>query len=154
MSRRVAALAAALLLGTCGGGEDAPAATAVRDHGLVVRDAWMRPTPPGSADAAVYLEIESVDAPLDGLLGGRSDRCLGVIAHRSTIRDDGVAVMTSAGPDDLRLRPGDTLSFGPNGLHLMCTGVDGPIAAGERVEVELYFEHREPLGITVAVEQR
>lgn len=136
------------ILGCGGSGEEA---VVTRDGGMEIRDAWVRPTPPTAEEAAIYVEIENVDAPADRLLGGRSNRCLTVHPHLTTVDDEGVARMTTTDAEQLALDPGTTLRLEPNGLHLMCVGLDRPLEEGDEVQLELVFERHTTIAVPVTV---
>lgn len=155
MTRAVLA-ASVLLLAACGSDTDSDsgAATAtLEDDGMVVRDPWTRPTPPGVSEASFYLEIENLDAPDDRLLGGRSNRCFTVHPHITEIDDNDVSRMTTADDSELTLTTGSMLALEPNGLHLMCVGLDAPIEEGDDIELELVFERHGTIAVDVEVTQ-
>ena len=120
------------------------------DGGLAVVDAWARPTPAGASEAAIYVVIENRDAPDDRLVGAASPRCMVVTPHLTRI-DDGIASMEAADEDVLGLGRGETVAMEPNGLHLMCLGLDEPLVDGDEIELELRFGSRRPIAVDVAV---
>ena len=140
-----------LLAGACGSG-DAP--TSVASVGAItVTDPWVRPTPPGVTEAAIYLGIRN-DGEDDRLLGARSDRCISVPVHATTIDDAGVARMRELDGDELDLPRGGSLALTPTGIHLMCVELDGVLEQGDAVDVDLVFEHHPSVSITVDVDAR
>jgi copper(I)-binding protein len=148
------AAALVLLVASCGNNSGSDTgADAVENDGMVVRGPWTRPTPPGVSEASFYLEIENVAAPDDRLMGGRSDRCFTVHPHITEIDDDGVSRMTSAEDSDLALPTGALLDLAPNGLHLMCVGLDAPIQDGDDISLELVFERHGTIAVEVEVTQ-
>ena len=150
---RPAVVACALTLGACGGSGSNTDGVVVEDDGIVVRAPWTRPTPQGVSEASFYLDIENVEAPDDRLLGGRSNRCFTVHPHITEIDEADVSRMTSADESDLALETGSTLQLVPNGLHLMCVGLDAPIADGDDIELELVFERHGTIAVNVEVTQ-
>lgn len=153
-ARALVVAAAVLVTAACGDGGDADGAAIVESDGLAVTDAWTRPTPSGSAEAAVYVTIENRDADADRLVGADSERCMVMTPHLTEIDDRGVASMESADTDQLALATGERLTMEPNGLHLMCLGLAEPLTSGESFDVELRFAEHPPLQVPVAVEQR
>lgn len=147
---RSLAVALALAITTTGCGDDAD----VPAEGITVVDAWVRPTPAGVDEAAMYVTIENRGAPDDRLVGAASDRCMVVTPHVTEIDDDQVASMDEATGDRLDLADGATVEMGPLGLHLMCLGLAEPFAIGEEVPLELRFAEHAPLAVAVTVEQR
>jgi copper(I)-binding protein len=151
---RPAVCAALVALAACGSDSGSGDLAEIVADGIAVRDAWTRPTPATASEAAIYLEIENVDAPGDELLGGRSENCVTVQAHRTTVDDNGVARMSEAAEGELEISAGGSLVLAPNGLHLMCTGLSAPFDEGDTAEVTLVFLHHDPVTVPVAVEQR
>jgi copper(I)-binding protein len=150
-SRWVPLLAlAAVVVPACGadGGS-----TAVSVGDMTVTDPWVRPTPPGVTEAAIYLAIRNAGDD-DRLLGARSDRCISVPVHATTIDDAGVARMRELTGDELDLPSGGSLALSPNGIHLMCVELDGRLEQGDTVDVDLVFERHPTVPITVEVDAR
>jgi copper(I)-binding protein len=143
-------VAVTLALVACGDGTDA----LVVADGLAVLDAWTRPSPPAVDEAAIYVTVENRDAPDDRLIGATSDRCVVVSPHLTELGEDDVARMTEAGADRLGLRAGEQVAMTPNGMHLMCLGLDAPLADGDRFDVTLRFAEHAPITVEVTVEQR
>ena len=67
---KTAILAAALVLLAACGDEQAELEDAVVADGVAVAEAWTRPTPPGRAEAAIYVTIEN--RQIYGLKGGET----------------------------------------------------------------------------------
>ena len=67
---RFAVCAVLVALAACGSDSASGDVAEIVVDGIAVRDAWTRPTPATASEAAIYLEIENVDAPGDELLGG------------------------------------------------------------------------------------
>lgn len=138
----------------CGGSDDAPAIGEVVIDGMAVRDAWVRPTPPDAAEAAIYLEVENVDAPADRIVGVTATRCSTVVPHQTVVDADGVASMPGIIGDELDLSPGSTVTMAPLGLHLMCLGLGAPLESGDEFDLTIEFDAHAPMTVTVAVDNR
>ena len=153
--RRVAALGLVTLT-ACAGDDAGPGPTTppVESDGMVVRDVWVRPTPAVATEASFYLSVENTGTEADALLGGRSNRCLTVAVHKTTIDDAGVAVMEELDEGELTIAPGETVVFEPIGKHLMCVGLDGAITSGDAVSLDLVFEHHPTVTVAVLVSGR
>ncbi|MEM9560999.1 MAG: copper chaperone PCu(A)C [Actinomycetota bacterium] len=155
MTRRnpaaVAGFATAVALGVaaCGG---AGADTAAGDE-LVVSDAWIRPTPPITNVGAFYLTIRNGADVSDRLLAASSPRCAEIELHQTTTVD-GVASMSLAGVEELTVAVGAELVFEPNGLHVMCLGLDEPVVEGEEVPLTVEFETSGSRTVQAAAENR
>ena len=131
-----------------------------------------RSSPPGVADGAAYVTIES--AADDQLIGVSvpADVAASVELHE-TVTDDGEAVDDTAGhgtgshgtaPAEgsgatmtmrqvsaVDLPAGEPVVFGPGGLHVMLVDLAGPFESGSSFELTLTFADAEPLTITVDV---
>jgi copper(I)-binding protein len=149
-----AALAVVLVLIAACGDDDPELGDAVMVDGFAVSAAWTRPTPPGRAEAAIYVTIENRGSDDDRLIGSESDRCMVMHPHLTSIGDDGVASMVTADGDQLALPRSGSLQLVPNGLHLMCLGLAEPLVVGDTFEIELRFSVHEPLTVPVVVDQR
>jgi copper(I)-binding protein len=147
-------VAVALATASACGGDETTDAPIVESGGIAVLDAWTRPTPTSSEEAAIYVTIENRAGPDDRFVGADSERCMVMHPHLTEIDDEGVASMTTADDDQLALTVGGTLTMEPAGLHIMCLGLDEPLAAGDTFDVELRFGDHDPVSVPVAVEQR
>ena len=153
---KLVALLAALLAVAAGCGNDDGAGDAiVVSDGLAVVDAWVRPTPTGVNEAAIYITIENRDAPQDRLVALSSDSCMVVTPHLTVISDE-IASMSEVDIDEdqLALEPGGAVEMEPNGLHAMCLGLADPFELGEQFDVVLQFSDHDPVRTPVVVEDR
>ena len=62
--------------------------------------------------------------------------------HASSVDAQGMARMWPMA--SLRLQPGETVRFEPNGKHLMFTNLKMPLKAGNKVAVTFQFDKGEP----------
>lgn len=104
---------------------------------IAVHDAWVRAAPPGVTVLAAYLTIDNHSASAQTLSGASSPQFASVEIHRSEIRN-GVASM-SAQPR-VAIPAHGSLSFTPNGYHLMLIGPRTALHAGDHVELHLHFD--------------
>ncbi len=122
-------------------------------EGIEVVDAWTRPSPATATDAALYVSVDSLGGAADEIVAVGSDRCVTVVPHVTNFDDDGIASMTAVG-NALKLPAAGSIVMEPNGLHLMCLGIDAPFAEGDTVAVDLEFAEFGPVVVSVAVENR
>jgi copper(I)-binding protein len=100
-----------------------------------VRDAWARATPPGVDAAAVYLTVGG---------GARADRLTGISTSRASmaqlhaVTTDG-AVTRMRETDSVDIPARTTVTFVPQGMHVMLMGLASPLTAGERFTLSLQF---------------
>lgn len=145
---RGGAVAAALLatvLVSCA--ERTPAGTDIE-----VADAWVRAvrvTGDGQVNTAAYMRIRNTTGTADRLVGVSSPAASRVELHRTTIGDDGLAMMGLAGPQELQ--PGQELVLEPGGLHVMLMGVKETLEEGAVVQVTLAFEVAGEVSLEVEV---
>lgn len=116
---------------------------------VMVEGLWIRPTPPNTVMTALYGSVVNRSESVDALLGVESDACGEIVAHRTQTTEAGVASMRPAEAADLVIGAGDRLDFSPNGLHLMCVNMPGPLAEGDDVPVTFRFQHAGPVTVQV-----
>lgn len=120
---------AALLLLSCGGQVD-------RAARISVADGWMREIAPGQTAAAAYVTIKND--------GDGDDRLVGVRAHvgeatlHSSSSSGGVARMRPIG-DGLEIPAHSTVELKPGETHIMLTGLQRSLSAGQKVDASLKF---------------
>lgn len=127
----------------------APAGATEPSHAqeLVVRDAWARATPPGTAVAAVYLTVEG-GAKSDTLRAATTAVAAMTQIH-SVTETDGVARMRET--DGVAVPARGKVVLAPGGLHLMLMGLERPLVAGDRFDVALEFAHAGRRVVSVVV---
>ena len=136
MRRSMAAAAVVAAVSTaCGGGPPGE---------VLVRDALAGEARAG-AEVAVYFEVES----------GGDDAIVAVSsssAERSSLHEmqpvEGGGIMMPS--DRITLVDGVTV-LAPNGSHVMLSGLERPLVAGEVLPLTLEFEHHAPITIEVDV---
>jgi copper(I)-binding protein len=117
--------------------------------GLRISAAWARAMPKGAAVAGVYVTVANTGAAPDRLIGAST-----AIAARTEIHemrmDGGVMTMRPV-PDGLVIAPGQTLTFSPNGYHLMLTGLSQPLTEGGALILALTFEKAGQVEVPVSI---
>ncbi len=103
---------------------------------IAVHDAWVPAAPPGAMVFAAYLTIDNHTATAQTLTGASSPQFDSVEIHRTEIKN-GVASM-SAEPR-IAIAAHGTLSFAPNGYHLMLIGPRKALHTGDHVELRVWF---------------
>jgi copper(I)-binding protein len=118
---------------------------------VVGSEGWSRATPPGAKEAVGYLVLKNNGDEERKLLKITTSISDEVRIHRSSISSEGVAQMWPVG--FLRLEPGESLRFEPNGYHIMFSGLKKPLKAGDKVPLLLQFDGFEK-AFTVILEVR
>lgn len=103
---------------------------------ICVSDAWVRATPPGTDNAAVYFSVVNKGRTADSLVSVSSSITANAMVHRTAVAN-GVAHMEMAGT--VELNAGAHLTFAPIGYHLMLEGLKQPLTEGKLVSVTLDF---------------
>jgi copper(I)-binding protein len=99
---------------------------------------WSRATPPGAKEGVGYLVLTNNGDEERSLLKITSTVSDKVTIHRSSIDSEGIARMWPVGK--LKLEPGETLTFDPNGLHVMFNDIKVALKAGDKVPLTLQFD--------------
>lgn len=116
---------------------------------LETRGGWARATG-GEAPGAAYVTIANRGGTDDRLVAVSSDR--GKAGLHETEVTEGIARMRPVRPNEgLAIPAGGELRLVPGGPHVMLTGLEAPLAGGERFELTLRFQHSRPQSIMITV---
>jgi periplasmic copper chaperone A len=129
----VAALAALAILAGCSGSADGSPAAAI-----TISDAWVRIVGPG-LPAAGYLTIDNRGSLADALVAASSPDAASVEVHQTAADSSGMVGMAPVAR--LSCPVGATVALAPGGYHLMIMGLASTLRAGDRLELDLVFEH-------------
>lgn len=147
-------LFAALLFGCAPDpGDPAPPAADVApaaSDAPAIRDAWVRPVPPGARMTAGYLSLHN-PGPEPLVVVGVESPLFGSIEMHGTVVEDGMARMRHQ--ETVTVAPGETVRFEPGGLHLMLMQAAEEIPAGGTIELSLLLEGGERLDFAAPVGQ-
>lgn len=120
------------------------------DAGAIeISGAWSRPSIGKSTRSVAYLTIANTGGMDDRLLevtGAISDK----VELHATIKDGDVMRMRPV-ENGVAVPAGDTVTFGPAGLHVMLIGLKKPLKEGERFPLTLLFEKAGEIKADVAV---
>jgi copper(I)-binding protein len=113
---------------------------------IEVQDPWARDTVGRTANAAVFMKIESVAA----------DRLIGASA---TVANKADLMAFEGGTDAMRMRyvegidiPGNgPVSLDPSGLHVWLSGLKAPLRQGQTFPLSLRFKNAGDRRVTVKV---
>ena len=137
-------LFAALAAGAVGAcSSPAPSTTTVD-----IANAWIRPAAAGATTAA-YLTITNSGSAPDTLVAVHCTIAGSVMLHQTTTDASGMTGMSMI--DSLPVPAGGSVALKPGGTHVMMTGLTRPIAAGEKIELELVFEHAGTIRVAAPV---
>lgn len=124
--------------------------TRAADTGKIeITSAWARPSIGGIPRSVAYLTIANTGRADDRLLevtGAVSDK----VELHNTIMDGDIMRMRPV-EDGVAVPAGDTVTFGPAGLHVMLIGLKKPLKEGKRFPLTLLFEKAGKIKAEVAV---
>jgi len=146
---RLAALWALALAASCGGDAplDAAGGAASASGELRVLGAVSHPTH-GAPVGVVYLRIENDGSQADRLVAVESSAAGSAQVHETVFQGDAVRMVRRA---EVEIPPGARIVFEPGGLHIMLTGLDEPLRAGQAIPLRLDFERAGTLRLSVPV---
>lgn len=116
---------------------------------LVIDQPWARPTTAGMPVGVAYLSITNRGLLEDTLIGAQTPAAMRVEFHRTSF-EAGMAKMRPAGP--LAIRPGETLTAAPGGLHLMLVDLKAPLVEGETIPLVLTFKNAGEVTVQLKIE--
>src|SRR4051812_29512977 len=133
-----AAMCAALTIST---------AARSQQEGIVVADAWARPSATPATPSAAYFVVTD-HGPADRLVSV-STPVSGNAQIHETLQENGVMKMRSV--QRLPLEPGKPVAFAPGSYHVMLMELKQPLQAGDSFPLTLTFEKAAPVTVQVKV---
>jgi copper(I)-binding protein len=106
-------------------------------------------TPGNTGTGVVYLTIANHGDASDRLVSARTSAAVTVEMHDMTI-ENGVMSMTPL-PNGLEIPAGETVTFEPQGMHLMLVNLTQDLRPGTQFEIVLRFEHAGNATVIVTV---
>jgi len=104
---------------------------------VTVKDAWVRGTVAAQTTTGAFMTITSSEEAK--LVGARSGIAKMTEIHQSMLMD-GVNHMHAA--EAVALPAGKSIELKPGGYHVMLMGLAKPVAAGQKVPIELTVEDK------------
>lgn len=115
-----------------------------------VSQPWTRVPPDASKVAGGFMTITNTGTEADTLVGGTAVVSGGFEVHEMAVVD-GVMRMRELKPG-LVIKPGETVTLRPGGLHVMFMDLKAPLAAGKPFKGTLVFEKAGTVEIEYRVE--
>lgn len=145
--RRIAAVLAGLLLtvSTRALAADPPS---IADRPLTIADPYIRATPPGQTNTAMFLTLTNHTDRQHALIAASSllaDR-VELHAHRM---ENGLAMMRPV--QRIAIPAGESVTLQPGGLHVMLLGIRRPIQPGDCAAVTFTFETGDQIQVTAPI---
>jgi len=105
---------------------------------LEISQPWARATPKGAETGAGYLTIKNTGSTSDRLVSASLSNAATAQIHQMTM-DNGVMKMREVA-GGIEINPGETVTLGPNGYHIMFMGLKQPLVKGQTIQGSLSFE--------------
>lgn len=109
---------------------------------------YARSTSVGQSVGSAYLSLRSTGVA-DRLLSAKTPLAAAVELHSMSMQGD---VMRMRQIDSVELPAGQTTELKPGGLHMMLTGLKGPLKVGSRFPMTLVFEKAGSVEVEFKVE--
>lgn len=110
----------------------------IKAGALQISTPWARATPKGATIGAGYMTITNTGTTSDRLMGGVTPVSDKFEIHEMSM-DNGVMKMRPRS-GGLEIKPGQTVTLNPGGLHVMFVGLKAPLTQGQTFQVTLEFE--------------
>ncbi|MBI3437121.1 MAG: copper chaperone PCu(A)C [Proteobacteria bacterium] len=133
---------AAFALAACGVGGGP------QTQSLHVENGWATPTPGGVNVSAGYVTLVNDSDTADALIAANSTRAANVDLHEMNMSG---AIMQMRSVASVQVPAHGSVTLEPGGTHLMFNGVATPFAEGERIPVQLTFEHAGVVSVDLPV---
>lgn len=124
-----------------------PALVVAQTASLVAKDAWIR-KPPGGETAAVYFVLANSGTKPVTVVGVTSSVAESAMIHETSVVD-GQSRMRMK--DRIVVPAGKSVTFAPEGLHVMFVGFRYDVSVGDRVPLTLQLEDGGKLAISAIV---
>jgi len=122
--------------------------TAIQAAGLTVENRWVREAPPTATALAGYMVIRNGGDRERELVAAESPAFGKVMLHR-TVMEEGMAKMIHQ--PSIAIPAGGSVTFEPNGYHLMLMKPREPLKAGDAVDITLKFKDGATLPLSFEV---
>ncbi|MFT7223020.1 MAG: copper(I)-binding protein [Cellvibrionaceae bacterium] len=101
---------------------------------LLVRDPWVRATPAGMQNTAIYFELINRSETTLTLVEVSSDRAIRAELHQHLME---AGLMKMEKVESVEIPAGSSINFKPGGYHVMMIGLNKTIEHDEKIEVSL-----------------
>ena len=122
--------------------------TAKCANAICIEQAWMRATPAGAQNAAVYFSLANKGDAEDTLVSVTTPAAALAMVHRTTLTGNIVRMEAAA---HVAVLPHSHLVLGPRGYHVMLMGLTAQLKQGMTIPLTLNFAGRESITTDVPV---
>jgi hypothetical protein len=116
---------------------------------LEISQPWARATPPTAPTGGGYLSVKNTGTTPDRLISASSPAAGIVQVHEMKMEGNVMRMREIDGP--LEIKPGETVTLAPGGMHLMMMGLKAPLKQGEKVPLTLVFEKAGKIDVELVV---
>ena len=116
---------------------------------LEIGQPWARATPPTAPTGGGYLSVKNTGTEPDRLISISSPAAGTVQVHEMKMEGNVMRMRELDGP--LEIKPGETVTLAPGGMHLMMMGLKEPLKQGEKVPLTLVFEKAGKIDVELVV---
>ncbi len=116
---------------------------------LEIGHPWARATPPTAPTGGGYLSVKNTGTEADRLISISSPAAGTVQVHEMKMEGNVMRMRELDGP--LEIKPGETVTLAPGGMHLMMMGLKEPLKQGEKVPLTLVFEKAGKIDVELVV---
>jgi copper(I)-binding protein len=116
---------------------------------LTIHHPWARATATTAKTGALYLTVTNTGTEGDRLLGVSTEAAERCEIH---VSESGGDVMTMRMVDQVEVPAGGSVSFAPQGTHVMLLGLRAPLKKGTQFAATLHFEKAGDVAVEVAVQ--
>lgn len=114
------------------------------DH-VTAKDAWIREAPPGAQALAGYMQLHNPSEQSREVVGAASPAFDSVMLHKTVFEGEMSKMMHQR---SINIPANGSVSFEPNGYHLMMMKPKHALRAGDKVTVTLSFKNGETLDVS------
>jgi len=118
------------------------------DGKILIENAFVRATIPGTSISSAYMEIENKSAATITLISINSKASSRIEIHQHTMLD---GMMRMRKLDTIDIKPKERVKLQPSGLHLMLFNVAPPLKAQENIELILSFSNKQSIAMQLPV---
>ena len=116
---------------------------------LEIGHPWARATPPTAPTGGGYLSVKNTGTEPDRLMSVSSPAAETVKVHEMKMDGNVMRMRALEGP--LEIKPGETVTLAPGGMHMMMMGLKAPFKQGERVPLTLVFEKAGKIDVEMVI---
>jgi len=116
--------------------------------GLIVKNAWARPTLPPVKNTAAYMLLENPTSKPISVVSVSTSAASKAELHEMTMTNN---MMKMAPLKSITVPPHGSVGLKPGGYHIMCIGLKKPLKAGDQIDLALKLGDGSSVPVTAPV---